>query len=70
MKKKRFLLIITMLGLLLQISATACSRKSGCPAYDSLKASVNKKGELSTKSGKYSLFPKDMQKAGKKRKRD
>lgn len=68
MKKICFVLIIMLLGGVMTISTTACSRKSGCPAYDSLKAPVNRKGELSTKRGSSGLFPKDINKAKKKKK--
>lgn len=65
MKKPVFLLFIAGLVAISTVN-TACSRKSGCPAYESAKAPVNRKGELSTKPGKSSLFPPGMQ---KKRKR-
>ena len=48
---------------------SACSRKSGCPAYESTKAPTNRKGELSTKGGSSSLFPKSMNKGTNKKKR-
>lgn len=44
----------------------SCSRKSGCPVYETTKVKTNRKGDLSKKSGKLELFPKDMHK--KKRK--
>lgn len=65
MKKVINFLIITALLSSSTIIFTACSQKSGCPAYDSLKAPVNRKGELSTKGGRSSLFPKDAQKRKK-----
>lgn len=65
-KKLLYLLIITLLATSADITFTACSRKSGCPAYDSLKAPVNRKGELSTKGGKSGLFPKNAQKRKRK----
>lgn len=68
MKNIVSLLIIIVLGASIQLSSTACSRKSGCPAYDTLKAPVNRKGELSTKGGKSGLFPKDANKKKKKKK--
>lgn len=43
---------------------SSCSRKSGCPAYESTKAPTNRKGELSTKRGNSNLFPKNMRKKG------
>lgn len=48
--------------LFLAASYTSCSPKSGCPAYESAKVQTNRKGELPTKRGKSSLFPKDMRK--------
>ncbi|MDX1942231.1 MAG: hypothetical protein SFU99_16825 [Saprospiraceae bacterium] len=63
MKKLVFLLFM----LIFAASTTtfvSCSRKSGCPAYDSAKAQTNRKGELSTKRGKSSLFPKDLNRRG------
>lgn len=68
MKKLFFLLIIIALSTVLELSTTSCSRKSGCPAYENLKAPVNRKGELSGKGGNTSLFPKDMKKGKKKKK--
>ncbi len=67
MKNLFFLLIIIALGTVLELSTTSCSRKSGCPAYENLKAPVNRKGELTTKGGKSGLFPKDMKKGKKKK---
>ncbi len=60
MKRLVFLLFITIFATA-GTTLSSCSRKSGCPAYDSAKAQTNRKGELSTKRGKSSLFPKDMQ---------
>lgn len=68
MKKWIISLIIIALASSTTIITSACSRKSGCPAYDSLKAPVNRKGELSTKGGKSGLFPKDINKGKKKKK--
>lgn len=67
MKRVFTLLIIMVLGVIVPLTTTSCSRKSGCPAYDTLKAPVNRKGELSSKAGKSGLFPKDMQKGKKKK---
>ncbi len=61
MKRLVFLLFVALLTVSTS-SLASCSRKSGCPAYDSAKADTNRKGELSTKRGKSSLFPKDMRK--------
>lgn len=68
MKKPIILLIIIALGTFISITTSSCSRKSGCPAYDTLKAPVNRKGELSAKGGKSGLFPKDFNKSTKKKK--
>lgn len=43
-------------------SFSACNRRSGCPAYESLHNKTNSKGELSKKSGNTHLFPKKMRK--------
>ncbi|MFN7119298.1 MAG: hypothetical protein ACK4TA_21045 [Saprospiraceae bacterium] len=69
MKKWIISLIIIVLAASTSITTSSCSRKSGCPAYDTLKAPVNRKGELSTKGGKSGLFPKDFNKTTKKRKK-
>lgn len=66
MKKSLYLLIIMLLATVTNITFTACSQKSGCPAYDSLKAPVNRKGELSTRGGNSSLLPKNAQKRKKR----
>ncbi len=68
MKKSVILLVIIALASFTSITTSSCSRKSGCPAYDSLKAPVNRKGELSSKGGKSGLFPKDFNKKSKKKK--
>ncbi len=60
---KKLVLLLFVCSLVVG-SATlgSCSRKSGCPAYDSTKAPTNRKGELSTKGGNSNLFPKNMRK--------
>ena len=62
MKYDRFLPFLCFL-FVISLTAPACSRKSGCPATQSLQAKTNKKGELKkghkSKSG---LFPKKMAK--------
>ncbi len=63
MKRLVFLLFISII-VASATTLTSCSRKSGCPAYDSAKAQTDRKGELSTKRGKSSLFPKDMNRKG------
>lgn len=52
------MLFLAFLGL----TGTSCSRKSGCPAYESVHSQPGRKGELSTKRGSSELFPKDMRK--------
>jgi hypothetical protein len=44
--------------------ASACSNKSGCPAQESLKPKVNKKGEIVSSHNRHQegLFPKKMKK--------
>lgn len=46
----------------------ACSRKSGCPATESLRAPVDSKGNIKKAKGrtKSGLFPKDMERRMKK----
>ncbi len=68
MKKILFALIITGLAISGSVTLSSCNRKAGCPAYDSLKAPVTRKGELSTKRGSSGLFPKDLNKGKKKKK--
>lgn len=66
MKKYPFILSLLIL-FALGLSAPACSQKSGCPANESLRAPIGKKGEIrSSRSGKSSLFPKKMTKKMKK----
>ena len=66
MKKYYFLFLCACL-FTITMSAPACAVKSGCPANESLKVPVNKKGEIKgyhrSKSG---LFPKKMTKKMKK----
>lgn len=42
------------------VGTSACSRKTGCPAYESAQTRTNRKGELPSKRGKSNLFPKEM----------
>lgn len=62
--------IAVLLCFLFAVAATApaCSQKSGCPANESLRAPVDKKGNIKkSKGGSNSgLFPKDMQKRMKR----
>lgn len=63
MKKYRFLLLFVAMLFSLALAAPACSQKSGCPANESLRAPVNKKGEIkSSRKGKSGLFPKKISK--------
>ena len=66
MKKYPFVLFLAFL-FAFTLTAPACSQKSGCPANESLRAPVGKKGEIrSSKGGKSNLFPKKMAKKMKK----
>jgi len=58
--KRLVLLLFLLVFVAGSATMTSCSRKSGCPAYDSAKAPTNRKGELSTKGGSSNLFPKKM----------
>lgn len=61
MKKYSFIAFILLL--LVAFTTPSCSTKTGCPATESLKAPVNKKGEIKKKKGGSSgLFSKKMQK--------
>lgn len=53
-------LLIVMLSALSPVLLSSCSRKTGCPSYETVHTKTNRKGELSTKRGKSSLFPKNM----------
>ncbi|MEZ4986795.1 MAG: hypothetical protein R2795_17450 [Saprospiraceae bacterium] len=67
---RRFpLLFIVCLLLLAGSGLQSCSKKSGCPAIASTKVKTKRNGELSTKRGKSTLFPKDMQRAKKKKRK-
>lgn len=59
---KKYLLFTLGLLFFAALAAPACSNKSGCPAQESLKPPVNRKGEIKTKKrGKQDgLFPKKM----------
>lgn len=63
MKKYRAFILFCSLLFSVAVLAPACSQKSGCPANESLRAPVNKKGEIKSKrKGKSGLFPKKMAK--------
>lgn len=59
MKKNISFLFFCSILLLTSISTTSCNRGYGCPAYGT-KAKINKKGDLSSKSGSTQLFSKKM----------
>ncbi len=62
MKYYRFLPFFCFL-FALALTTPACSRKSGCPANESLQAKTNKKGDLKkSRKGSSGLFPKKMAK--------
>lgn len=58
--KNSWLLALMLLCLLPLLSA-GCSRKTGCPAYESVHTATNRKGELTNKRGTSAVFPKKMQ---------
>ena len=53
------LFIVLLLGSGLYAS---CSRKTGCPANETVHVKPNRKGELPTKGGSTNLFSKKMRK--------
>lgn len=60
---KKHLLLALGLFFFTALLAPACSEKSGCPATESLKPDVNRKGEIKNKHrSKSGLFPKKMSK--------
>ncbi len=62
MKYLRFLPLLLFVCSI-TLAAPACSRKSGCPANESLQAKTNKKGDLKkSRGGSSGLFPKKMAK--------
>jgi len=60
MKHKIWLMLFCSLLVFTGTLSTGCSRKSGCPAYESAQTKTNRKGQLPTKRGNSNLFPKDM----------
>lgn len=63
MKKHRFLFFFGTCLFALTLLAPACSRKSGCPANESLRAPVGKNGEIKkSRKSQSGLFPKKMSK--------
>ena len=57
--KKIISICFAILLVSLSTSFQSCSRKSGCQ-YNDTKASTNRKGELKTRKGNTSLYPKKM----------
>lgn len=67
---KRFLYVGLLLALFTASTGLqSCSRKSGCPVYETTKVKTNRKGELSKRGGKLELFPKDMHKKKRKKRK-
>jgi hypothetical protein len=63
MKFPRYLGIFLFLLFAISITAPACSKKSGCPATESLKPQTNRKGEFKkSKKSQSGLFPSKMKK--------
>lgn len=60
MKQKYWIWLFCGALALCSFGNISCSRKSGCPAYEHATTQTNKKGQLSNKRGKSSLFPKNM----------
>ena len=62
MKNSRIAFVLFLLFSLVML-APACSKKSGCPATESLKPKTDKKGSFKKSKGSSSgLFPKKMKK--------
>jgi hypothetical protein len=62
-KKRAFLVAIFFPLFLFGGMLTSCSGpKTGCPINEKAKVKTNRKGELSRKKGKSSLFPKKVRK--------
>lgn len=61
---RRFLLLIGLVFFLATVNTTftSCSPKVGCELNEGLGPKTNKKGDLSTKRGKSSLFGKKQRK--------
>ncbi|WP_367388106.1 hypothetical protein [Lewinella sp. LCG006] len=56
-----FLAILLIAG---TSSLQSCSRKSGCPAYETTKVKTKRNGNLSNRKGSSELFPKKMRRKG------
>ncbi|MEL6969833.1 MAG: hypothetical protein AAFZ63_21620 [Bacteroidota bacterium] len=64
---KRFIYILFLLGLFsLSANVQSCSRKSGCPAYETTKVKTKRNGSLSNRKGSSQLFPKKMRRKNKR----
>jgi hypothetical protein len=63
--KRIIYLFFTACLVLATSSLQSCSRKSGCPAYETTKTKTKRNGNLSSQKGKSTLFPKKMQRKGK-----
>jgi hypothetical protein len=61
MRKSSVLFLVLLAGFFV-FTGAACSRKSGCPANESVHSRPGKNGELSTKRNSSELFPKSMRK--------
>ena len=57
---RRSLLLLGFCTVLVFMATTtsSCNRKAGCPAVENAHVKPNRKGELPTRGGKSSLFPK------------
>lgn len=67
---KKLLLLCSFFSCLVLFSMTtsSCNRGTGCPASDNAHVKPNRKGELPSRRGKSTLFPKGMKKKKKKKK--
>ncbi len=66
MKKLKLLFLLSSFILTVSFLSTSCSKKSGCPMNDpaNVGAKTSKKGKMSTKRGKSSLFPNKKKRRG------
>jgi len=63
---KRLVYILFLIGMFsLSTSVQSCSRKSGCPAYETTKVKTKRNGSLSKRKGSSQLFPKKMRRKGR-----
>ncbi len=62
---KRLFYILFLIGLFsFSTTIQSCSRKSGCPAYETTKVKTKRNGSLSNRKGSSQLFPKKMRRRG------